>query len=258
MVAPADPRGIVKSSAPARVDHQLDNWGFIMGGTDRKRVLLAVALIAGAVIGVLVLAFLLIRVGGNNVHSNARHGFVRSAELSGPALENVIRTEGVRSVLRLVGTDERNIDRYEEEVAVCQRMGVRHFTTKMAATRLPYRSELRELFEAMNAIAADPALQPVLIHCNAGSDRTGLVSAIWLHDYRGVPLAQAREQLAFTRFMHVDALGPASMGKFLDMYEAFGQSNARISIQQWARLHYHEEKPGREAQPWPDSAVNLR
>jgi hypothetical protein len=117
---------------------------------------------------------------------------------------------------------------------------------------------LRALFEALDAINADASLQPVLIHCNAGSDRTGLVSAIWLHDYRGVSLATAREQLAFTRFMHVDIGGPASMGDFLDKYEAHLKSNPHISIQQWVRQHYHEEKPGREPQPWPESAVNLR
>lgn len=253
MVAPVDPKGINKVGAPTSVDHQLEDWGFIMGGTQRRRVLLGVAVVVGSVVGVILLAFLLIRVGGNNVHSNLHNGFVRSAELSGPALERVIRTDGVRSVLRLVGTDERNIERYEEEVAVCNRLGVRHFTTKMAATRLPYRSELRALFEALDAINSDASLQPVLIHCNAGSDRTGLVSAIWLHDYRGVSLTTAREQLAFTRFMHVDAGGPASMGEFLDKYEAHQKSGPHISIQQWVRQHYHEEKPGRGPQPWVSS-----
>jgi len=260
MVAPIDPNGINKAGAPPTLDHTLDSWGYVMAATDRRRVILGVALAAGALIGVLLAAFLLIRLGGHNIHDNAQQGFIRSAELGPAALQDSIRNRGVRSVLRLVGTDERNVEQYEQEVAVCKRLGVPHFMAKMAATRLPYRSEIRAVFEALDAIHADPSLQPVLIHCNAGSDRTGLVSVIWLHDYRGAPLAEAREQLAFGPYMHVAIAGPASMGEFLDRYESFLAANpgAGLNIQQWVRLHYHEEKPGREAQPWPDTAVNLR
>lgn len=251
MVAPIDPNGINKAGAPASLDHSINNWGYIFTGHDKRRVLLGVVLAAGAFFGVILLAFLLIRFGGNNIHANTKAGFLRSAELSPSALEDAILHRGVRSVVRLVGTDERNIAAYEDEVAVCRRLGVPHFTTKMAATRLPYRSELGPVFAALDTIAASSELQPVLIHCNAGSDRTGLISVIWLHDYQGVPLAEARKELAFGPYMHVDMLGPASMGEFLDMYQAHLKSNPRISIQQWVRDHYNIEKPGRETAPWP-------
>lgn len=257
MVAPTDPNGIIKAHAPTSHEHTIDNWGFVFGGMVNRRVLLFVALVGGAFFAVLVGAFLLVRFGGHNVHADNSAGFVRAAEMDAPALTAAIRRNDVRSVLRLVGTDGPDAESYAEERATCERLGVPHFVAKMAATRAPYRSEMARVFEVLDMIDADRNLQPVLIHCSAGSDRTGLVSVIWMHDYRGQPLAEARKQLAWAPYMHVSFGEARHMGEFLDRYEAFLAANPGkwMNIQQWTKLHYFEEKPGREAGPWHDGRV---
>lgn len=257
MVAPSDPNGIVKASAPTRVDHTIEAWGFVYGSTDKRRVLLGWACFGGAFVFVMVAAFLLVRYGGHNKHANEATGFVRSAELDGKAMTAAIRQHNIRSVVRLVGTEGNDAASYQEEAAACEAQGVKHFVAKMAATRLPWRSELRRLFEVLDNIAGDPSLQPVLIHCSAGSDRTGLVSVIWMHDYKGVSYAEARKQLAWDKYMHVRFGEAGEMTDFLSMYEAFVESNPRerLSIQQWVARHYFVEKPGRENQPWLDGTV---
>jgi protein tyrosine/serine phosphatase len=94
--------------------------------------------------------------------------------------------------------------------------------------------------------ALDEAERPIHIHCEAGSDRSGLVSAIWLHDYEGRTMEEARKQLAFIPYGHVEFGAASELGKFLDLYEAFARTHPGISIKQWVRDHYFEEKPGRE------------
>jgi len=257
MVAPSDPNGINRAGAPTQHDHTINNWGFIMGGTDRRRVLLGWVLFGGAFVGVLLLAFLLVRFGGNNKHAIEPAGFVRSAELDAPALTAAIKQHGIRSVVRLVGTEGRDAESYNEEARVCESMGVKHFVAKMAATRLPWRSELRRVFEVLDAIDSDPKLQPMLVHCSAGSDRTGLVSVIWMHDYRGVSYEEARMQLGWDRYMHIRFGDAGEMTDFLSRYEEYQRNNPRqrLSIQQWVKLHYFEEKPGAASQPWLDGNV---
>lgn len=257
MVAPSDPNGIVRAGAPTRPDHTISNWGFVFGGLVNRRVLLFLVLAGGAFVAVVLAAFLLVRFGGHNVHAHNEAGFVRSAEMGGDALAAAIRRNDVRSVLRLVGTEGSDAESYAEEKAVCDRLGVPHFVAKMAATRAPYRSELARVFQVLDMIDSDPNLRPVLIHCSAGSDRTGLVSVIWMHDYRGQPLAEARKQLAWSPYMHVSFGEARHMGEFLDKYEAFLASRPGqwMNIQQWVKLHYFDEKPGREQQPWHDGRL---
>jgi len=43
-------------------------------------------------------------------------------------------------------------------------------------------------------IMADPAAQPVLVHCGAGSERTGIAVALYEHMAHGVPLDEALKE----------------------------------------------------------------
>ena len=257
MVAPADPAGIVRAGAPARVDHTIDAWGYVMTVTDRRRALVGWLFFGGGFLLVLVLAFLLVRFGGYNKHANAAANMVRSGEMEPAILADAVRQHNIRSVVRLVGTDGADAESYRREAEACRELGVRHYVAKMAATRLPWRSELRRLFEVLDEIAADPSLQPVLIHCSAGSDRTGLASVIWMHDYKGVPYAEARRQLAWDRYMHVRFGAAGEMTDFLSMYEAYLAENPRprLNIGQWVARHYFVEKPGRQPEPWLDGTL---
>jgi hypothetical protein len=90
-----------------------------------------------------------------------------------------------------------------------------------------------------------------------GSDRAGLVSAIWLHDYQGVPLNEARRQMSFFPYMHVSAGAAGSLVRFLDMYEEHRKANPdeHLLIRDWVRLHYFTEREGREIEPWYDGVL---
>ncbi len=202
MVAPADPRGINKIGAPKSLNYSIDSWGFVHGRYNKTRKLLGWGFFIGGAVAVVLLAWLLTRVGSDNFHETTAGEWYRGAQMSEGQLVSRIRENEIRTVLRLVGTKDGNKEGYEADVSATDETGARLLVASLPTTRLPYRSELATLFQYLDQIAADEKLQPVLVHCKQGSDRTGLVTVIWLHDYRGVPLEQAREQLSFFPYMH--------------------------------------------------------
>jgi hypothetical protein len=245
MVAPADPRGINKAGAPRSLNYSIDSWGFVHGRYDRRRKLLGWTIAVGGAVGLVLAAWLLTRLGGDNFHETTAGEWYRGAQMSESQLAARIRENDIRSVLRLVGTEDSNREDYESDVAATDATGAELLVAKLPTSRLPYRSELATLFEQLDRIARDASLRPVLVHCKQGSDRTGLVTVIWLHDYRGMALEQAREQLAFFPYMHFAAGHADAMGEFLNRYEAYAQKNPGASIKGWVRSYYFEEKPGR-------------
>ncbi|MCB9934699.1 MAG: tyrosine-protein phosphatase [Planctomycetes bacterium] len=248
MVASNDPHGINKAGSPGSIERSIDSWGYIHGRQDRTRLIIGGAVfLVGAL--TIILAFLLYRFGGSNVHK-ASADFSRSRELSGPELKRLIHENGIKTVIRLVGGDDGNQAAYEEEVAAVAETDAKLVMAPLPTSRLPWRSELSRLFQAL-----DKAERPIHVHCEAGSDRSGLVSAIWLHDYLGEPMETARKQMAFFPYGHVSFGDASELGRFLDMYEEFASTHPGVSIKHWVRDHYFEEKPGREIAAWYDGVV---
>lgn len=248
MVAPADPKGINKVGAPKSLNYSIESWGFVHGRFDNRRKVLGWGLFLGALVGVIAGAWVLTRMVGNNAHEVQKAQWYRAAQMNESDMTAYIKQHNIKTVLRLVGTDDSDSDDYETDVAATNKTGIKLVVAKLPTSRLPYRSELATLFEALDAIAADPQARPVLVHCRQGSDRTGLVSLIWLHDYQGVDFAQAREQLKFFPYMHV-AVGH-KVDEFLDMYENFSAGRPGVSIKHWVRDNYFEEKAGRDNRGW--------
>ena len=250
MVAPTDPHGINTAGSPKKLDHAIDSWGYVHGRQDRTRLIIGGGVFLVGVLTIIV-AFFLYRFGTDNYHKVSQE-WHRSSQLEGEAFRRYINENEIKTVLRLVGTDDSDEVSYEEERAAAEASGAKLVIAKMAATRLPWRSELSTLFNALDNIET-----PVLVHCRQGADRTGLVTVIWLHDYRGTPLETAREQLAFFPYGHVEIGGPQAMDDFLDMYEAFTAAHPKekLKIRDWVRQHYFEEKPGRAIAAWYDGVV---
>ncbi len=125
-----------------------------------------------------------------NFHQITPGEAYRSAQLDRDELEYYIKKYRIRSVVNLRG---KNMDAewYREEIAVCAGQNVRHFDVPLSATEEPRQEDIGRLMEIFNS-----APRPLLMHCQAGADRSGLAAAIWKVEIDHQPKSEARKQLS--------------------------------------------------------------
>jgi len=126
-----------------------------------------------------------------NFHAITPGEAYRSGELSEPRWRDVIRKNGIRSVLNLRGAYPGEAW-YENEIRLCREFGVKHYDVGLRATLDPPPEKVR----AIMAVFRD-APRPILIHCKAGADRSGLASAMWKVVVDGETKKEAAAQLSF-------------------------------------------------------------
>jgi protein tyrosine/serine phosphatase len=131
-----------------------------------------------------------------NFHTVIAGQLYRSAQPSAAQLERYISANGIKTVINLRG-DGGNAKWWAEEVAVSDRLGVRHVDFGMSA----YKVLSRDRADKLLAIMRD-APKPILIHCLSGSDRTGLASVLYSQQIANVKEDVAEKQLSFA-FGHV-------------------------------------------------------
>lgn len=126
----------------------------------------------------------------------------RSAQLDATTLELLVDVFGIRTVVNLRG---ENPDEawYENEREVLEAQGVELVDVRMSATVLPAREELLKLYDGFLT-----AEEPILIHCQAGADRTGAAAAIWRMVVLGEPRDAAARELCVC-YGHFEAFTPA-------------------------------------------------
>lgn len=135
----------------------------------------------------------------------------RSAQMDRDELEYYIRKYGIHSIINLRG-GHRGEPWYEEEMSVSRELGVRHFDLKLRPAENPSSRRVTELLELYYT-----APRPVLIHCRAGADRTGLAAALWKVVIDGADVGVARKQFSIV-YGHIP-FGPARiLTKFFDAW----------------------------------------
>ncbi len=131
----------------------------------------------------------LIRYAGN-VHVVEEGTLYRSAQLGGRQLEQVIAKYGIRSILNLRGAGPGQ-PWYDGEISLAKELKVAHFDYGLSASELVSVERAKEVLELVRK-----APKPILIHCQSGADRAGLVSALFLAEIEKKPIYQAIGQLS--------------------------------------------------------------
>lgn len=113
----------------------------------------------------------------------------RSGEATPSALRRVVKARGIRTVIDL-GANEPGTEEEQSLAAAAAEAGVRRvvFDLEGDGTGNP-----NAYLEALR-IMADPASRPVWVHCGAGTERTGIVVALYRHIVQGVPLTDGLQE----------------------------------------------------------------
>lgn len=162
----------------------------------------------------------------------------RSAQLSAEQLEVEIRRHGIRTVINLRGFSS-DTEWYEHEARVTHEHNISQEDLSLSAKRLPAPNEVRRMIEVL-----DRTEWPILIHCQRGADRTGLVSTSVLLLFTNATLDEARRQL-WPRYGHIRGGRTVVIDQFFDFYEAWlagrGQGHTPDLYREWVAKHY---RPG--------------
>lgn len=143
----------------------------------------------------------------DNFHPITYGKAYRSAQLDSDELVYYIMKYNIKSIVNLRGED-LNAHWYREEKQVSANYNVKHYDISLSASSKPDEEEIRKLIEIFNN-----APRPVLIHCLAGSDRSGLAAAMWKVIVDKEPKSEAGKQLSIF-YGHFPIGKTAAMDRF--------------------------------------------
>jgi hypothetical protein len=207
----------------------------------RRRLRRRAALAVGVFLLIVFLLLCYVGVFGGNVRTVVPGQVYRSGQLTGNgiqplsaqwvgnSLDNVLRSHHIRTVINLRGGSAQDAW-YRAEETACAQDSAAHVDIPMSARFLPPPDRLRQLLDTF-----DHAAYPILIHCSAGADRTGLASAIYVHLYRHIPLDEAEAGQLTLRYGHVWFGSTRAMNAFFDLYRRTGDG---LGLREWILTKY--------------------
>ena len=118
----------------------------------------------------------------------------RSGQPDESQLAVLVRRHRIRTVVNLRG-QAPDKDWYRREVAFCQGRGI-----KLVHVTMSKQQEAAANVQRVLDVVADPQNHPVLVHCEAGSARTGFVTAAFRIVVDGWSYEKAMEEAQRLRF----------------------------------------------------------
>jgi protein tyrosine/serine phosphatase len=152
-----------------------------------------------------------------------------TARLAGNDLSSVLKRDHIRTVINLRGGSNAD-EWYREEVRLSERAGAAHRDISMSARSLPPPASLAALLDTF-----DHTKYPILIHCQAGADRTGLASTIYANLYERLPLDRAEAEELTWRYGHIPIGKTRAMDDFFDLYRSNSHGE---SLRDWILNRY--------------------
>jgi protein tyrosine/serine phosphatase len=135
-------------------------------------------------------SFILYMEEQGNFHPITHGEAYRSAQLDRDELEYYIKKYNIKSILNLRGKNQ-DAPWYMEEKKVSAKHNVQHYDVSLSASYEPTEDDVRKLMEIFKHTP-----RPILIHCQAGADRSGLVAAMWKVIVDKEPKSEAGKQLS--------------------------------------------------------------
>lgn len=160
-----------------------------------RRILKRGAAVVGT-LAVLAGVLLLAQDASGNFHTVVAGQFYRSGQLSPGQLVEFQSAYGIRTIINLRGANP-HAAWYRDEVTESRELGIDHIDFRMSASHLLTKTEAERLIRIMES-----AKTPILVHCQSGADRSGLVSSLYMAAVRKAGESASESELSI-RYGHI-------------------------------------------------------
>jgi len=137
----------------------------------------------------------------------------RSAILDKGKLDYYVRQYNIKSIVNLLGKKPREAW-YKEEIEFCAEHNLKHYDVSLPVSKEPTKEDVQNLLEVFKN-----APRPVLIHCKAGADRSGLAAAMWKVIVDKEPKSEAAKQLSIW-YGHIPIGKTIAMDRFFEEWNS--------------------------------------
>ena len=120
----------------------------------------------------------------------------RSAQPTAALIAEYQEKYSIKTIINLRG-DNTGSDWYDAEVDEAKKLGIAHVDFRMSSRRMMTADQFSQIIDVLQK-----AEKPVLIHCNSGSDRSGLVAALYVAAIAKLGEEAAESQISF-RYGHI-------------------------------------------------------
>jgi tyrosine-protein phosphatase SIW14 len=121
----------------------------------------------------------------------------RSAQPYPRGLTELLERDGIKTIVNLrQSSEEPGTGWYEAEKSWAEHHGVRMIDLPIHSGGIPTNKQVAYFL----ALCRDPNTHPILLHCQAGKDRTGYLAAIYRMEFDGWPAERAIQEMQQYRF----------------------------------------------------------
>lgn len=110
----------------------------------------------------------------------------RAGQMTPAAFEKVVKEYNIRTVIDLGSTIHGQAEGERRNHRIVEALGVTRYVFRLYGDS---SGNPNEYIQALR-LASDPANQPVLIHCGAGTERTGFTCMLYKKHHFGTPLEE--------------------------------------------------------------------
>ncbi len=168
-----------------------------------------------------------------NFHEVTADEIYRSAQLSAARLKGLVDEHHIKTVISLRIPDPGE-SWYDDEIAISKSLGITHIDVPFDFNfepRIDLLIELRDLIET--------APRPILLHCKAGVDRTGLASVMVKLMDETSSLEEARAQVSWRyHALSDDSEGIPFFNAYASWLEENNKTHSKDNFMTWLEKHY--------------------
>jgi protein tyrosine/serine phosphatase len=193
-----------------------------------KKILIAVIVIA--LIAASIVYLILNRKNIHLIESRGKSPMIfRSAQLKNKDFRKLIEDKNIKVVLNLRGV--RNDSWYYSELATTEEMNIEYYSYGFSDDNLPSKKLFLDILDLFDYVRDNDL--PLLIHCKAGADRAGMMSAIIQMYLYGFEYKDAVKSLSW-RYGHI----PNTKSPLEKLLKEYSKVEDKLGFREWITEFY--------------------